>query len=219
MSIIALNYNGFNLSANSEAWFNATEMAAIYGKKVAEYLRLPATKELVNALCEIQKVGKSHLIKTKSGKNGGTWLNKDLAVDFASWLDIRFRVWCLKQIDNIINVNHDWNRARAESKSGYRIMCEIKQTVRQANGEEVKPYDFINEALVCNYALTGKWQTIERSLLSSGDLSLLERIQGQNSVYIAQGLALKERKEIIRNWALQQQSTLISQKGISYVSL
>ena len=68
--LIPLEYQGMPIQANSDAWFNATDMAAIYGKKVHDYLRLPITTELIAALCDVHKAEKSSFIKSKRGKNG-----------------------------------------------------------------------------------------------------------------------------------------------------
>lgn len=76
MNTLTLNYNGLPLHANREAWFNATEIAAMFGKRPIDWLRLPETERYIAALCkreaekqQIAEVRKSHFIKTRKGGN------------------------------------------------------------------------------------------------------------------------------------------------------
>ena len=52
MNTLTLNYNGLPLHANREAWFNATEIAAMFGKRPIDWLRLPETERYIAALCK-----------------------------------------------------------------------------------------------------------------------------------------------------------------------
>ena len=46
MSILKLDYQGLPVHADHEAWFNATEIAAMFGKQPYEWLRLPEAGRL-----------------------------------------------------------------------------------------------------------------------------------------------------------------------------
>lgn len=72
MNIIKLDYTDRAISATREAWFNATEIAALFGKRPIEWLRLPETERYIEALMKREaekqgksEVGKSHFVKTK----------------------------------------------------------------------------------------------------------------------------------------------------------
>ena len=52
MSILKLDYQGLPVHADREAWFNATEIAAMFGKQPYEWLRLPETERYIQALCK-----------------------------------------------------------------------------------------------------------------------------------------------------------------------
>jgi len=41
MSILKLDYQGLPVHADREAWFNATEIAAMFGRRPIDWLRLP----------------------------------------------------------------------------------------------------------------------------------------------------------------------------------
>ena len=110
-------------------YINATQMAKPFEKKVIEYIRLPATQELIMFLesRESFKVGifptlkiedfkgakipplkimerrkDTNLVITEKGKYGGTWLHEDLALDFAQWLSLDFKYWCNQKIKELL---------------------------------------------------------------------------------------------------------------------
>lgn len=104
--VVNADYNGISVSFTGDGWFNATQAAERFGKRPADWLRLPETEKYIGALCRKSDVRKSHFTFTKKGNSRqftqGTWLHPKLAVRFAQWLDIDFAVWCDEQIDQII---------------------------------------------------------------------------------------------------------------------
>mgnify|MGYP002224488829 CR=1 FL=1 len=66
-----------------------------------DYLSLVSTNELVKAIT--RKTGKSEnqLVIKKTGMpvfGGGVWLHEDIAIDFAQWLSVDFKLWCTDKI-------------------------------------------------------------------------------------------------------------------------
>lgn len=102
-NIIPIHYDGQPVRFNSEGWINATDVAKRFGKKPAEWLRLPDTVKYMDALARHLNVGESHLLTwATKGRGGGTWLHPKLAVAFARWLDVDFAVWCDLHIDALL---------------------------------------------------------------------------------------------------------------------
>ena len=165
MNIIQLDYCSNQISVSREAWFNATEIAAMFGKRPIDWLRLPETERYIEALMkrEAVKVGNpkvrfSHFAKTRRGgclSYRGTWLHPKLAVAFARWCDIDFAVWCDEQITTMLMEQPKWKSERKEASVGYKVMSEILQIRRKAEGKETKSYHYSNEARLINAALTG----------------------------------------------------------------
>ncbi len=195
--LIPLEYQGMPIQANSDAWFNATDMAAIYGKKVIDYLRLAKTEELITALCEIQKVSKTHFIKTKSGKNGGTWLSHDLAVDFAAWLDVRFRIWMLKTITDLLANVTIWNQEREMVKAIQGVFTDTMKALAESKGTPAKWYDYKNECCRINRALTGKWDKLERDGLSKPQLKIIREMVAYDIALLSQNKTTEEREQLL----------------------
>lgn len=201
MNTLTLDYNGLALHASREAWFNATEIAALFGKRPIDWLRLPETDRYIAALCkreaekrQIAEVRKSHFIKTRKGGNDltqqGTWLHPKLAVAFARWCDVDFAIWCDEQIETLIRDGKDWQGARQASSIGQQVMAEILQATRKAEGKDTKPHHYSNEAMLCNAALTGQFAPLQRDTLDKPALALLARLVGRNAALNRAGHAL-----------------------------
>jgi len=111
--VIQYHYGDLLYSFTTDGWFNATETAKHFGKRLDHWLDNAETLEYIRALDEVATGKPSHILDTrKSGylkirrgapsRGGGTWLHPDLAVPFARWLDMRFGVWCDRQIKTIM---------------------------------------------------------------------------------------------------------------------
>lgn len=209
MKLFILDYNGGGITANHEAWFNATEIAAMFGKQVYEWLRLPETERYIAALCEREeekqansntgksRITKSRFIRSKRGNNGGTWLHPSLAVIFARWCDINFSIWCDEQIANIMSGGKAWQAERKESKIAFQVMAEVLQAKREAEGKTTASHHYSNEALLCNEALSGRRKAIDRNSLDKEQLSMLVRLEARNAVLIASNRPYQERKAVL----------------------
>lgn len=111
--LITLEYEGMPVDFTGDAWFNATEVAKKFGKRVDHWLANAETSAYMEELARALNTRKSgDLIRTKRGAKGGTWLHPKLGVAFARWLDVRFAIWCDMQIDQILRGGlADWRRA------------------------------------------------------------------------------------------------------------
>ena len=137
------NYNGADVSfikgMNGLIYLNATQMAKPFGKIVHEWLRLPSTKELISYTGK-SLIRENQLVITKQGGpeyGGGTWLAEDIAIDFAQWLDVRFRLWCNERIRELIHhgitaTEHTIEKLLEDPKS-LIVMLQKLQDEREAN--------------------------------------------------------------------------------------
>ncbi len=95
----------FLMEKQGDVMVNATEMAKLFGKQTKHFNELESTKKLIES-CLISRdsrlIGvnqKEDLIK--SVKNLGTYMHRIIALEFASWLDVDFKIWLLCRIDEI----------------------------------------------------------------------------------------------------------------------
>lgn len=207
MRSLSLTFNNSPIHINHDAWFNATDMANAFGKKPAEWIRLPETQEYIALLCEAQKVGLSHLLRTTKGRNGATWIHRKLAIRFAQWLDTRFAIWCDERIEEMLSGS--WQQERDDSKAYYRMMTDTLQYSRLEQGKETKAHHYINEAKLINYALTGAYDGIDRDNADKRMLSGIKRLESLNSALILMGKTRDERKPILWEKAAPYRQTAL----------
>ena len=100
------NYNGNNITfqlGNGDVMVNATEMAKAFGKTPKDYLRTQSAQEFINALSVRLKCLTADLVKVVQGGDiQGTWLHEDIALDFAQWLSVDFKLWCNDRIKELL---------------------------------------------------------------------------------------------------------------------
>lgn len=90
---------------NVETMINATSMAKPFGKKVNDYLRLQSSIELIEACASHNSTSDNQLVVRKMGSpenGGGTWMHETIAIDFAQWLSVKFKLWCLDRIRELL---------------------------------------------------------------------------------------------------------------------
>jgi hypothetical protein len=94
-SIVLHNYNGFTISQDVDGYTSLTDMAKAAGKLVADYLRLESTEAYLEELGSVMGQPISSLVKVFRGGSGkqGTWAHPQVALDFAQWCNVSFRVW------------------------------------------------------------------------------------------------------------------------------
>lgn len=99
------SYNGNDVlfDIKDDVMVNATQLAKIYGKRPNDYLSLPATNQLINAITRKYGIAENQLIKTeRGGIQPGTWMHRLIVVDFCQWLDIDLKLWCTEKLDELM---------------------------------------------------------------------------------------------------------------------
>lgn len=206
-SIIVAIYDGTEIQFNDAGWFNATMAAEKFGKRPNDWMSLDSTKEYLAVLAEEPTYQDSWYVKTskaRSDRGGGTWFHPMLAVPFSRWLDVRFAVWCDKQIDALIRGNHpinQWKRMRHEAASTHKVMCAMLNLSRKEEGKETESHHYSNEARLVNWALTGEFKGLNRDELSISELDTLAKLEEQNAVMIGHGVPYQARKPALDNLA------------------
>ena len=74
-------------------------------------------------------------IVSKSGRNGGTFAHQDIALEFASWISIEFKLYIIKEFQRLKDDENnrlklEWNLQRTLAKINYHIHTDaIKETL------------------------------------------------------------------------------------------
>ncbi len=105
LSVFSFNDQGIRFeNRNGVVWVCLTDMAKASGKKVSHWQQLAATQELINTLQNSDAgIPASPVIEIVKGGNldsidQGTWATEEVAIDFAAWCNVGFRIWVYQQI-------------------------------------------------------------------------------------------------------------------------
>lgn len=110
------------IQRTKDGYFNATELLKQWNEKsgmkkeVKSYFKMDATKEFIDEIIKQEKLnGAKSPYLTSRGKNGGTWMHPLLFIDFAMWINPRFKYVVLKFVyDKMIQYRNDAGDAYRE---------------------------------------------------------------------------------------------------------
>ena len=175
-------------------------------------------------------------IVSKSGRYGGTFAHKDIALEFASWISIEFKLYIIKEFqrlkeDETSQLKLEWNLKRTLSKINYHIHTDaIKDnlipkeiTKQQANFVYADEADLLNVAL---FGLTAKeWRENNpdkkgnvRDYASLEQLVVLSNMESINALLISQGITPSERLRELNKVAITQMKSLVKNKAIKQLN-
>jgi phage antirepressor YoqD-like protein len=113
------------VSFTNEAFFNATAVAKVFGKRPADWLRTDDTKAYIEAIGRKCVIKQDQLVSVVSGSpetGGGTWLHPKLGIPFARWLSPDFAVWADFQVEEIL---------RSQQAPQFDLSAMTTQALRQ----------------------------------------------------------------------------------------
>ena len=171
-------------------------------------------------------------LRAKAGRYGGTFAQKDIAFEFASWISVEFKMFLIKEFqrlkeDENDRLKLDWNLLRTLSKVNYTIHTDaIKEKLipKIVTGKQTAII-YASEADILNVALFGitakQWRSQNphekgniRDMASLEQLVVLSNLESINSVLIHQGLEQAERLLQLNKIAITQMNSLLSHKAI-----
>ncbi len=171
-------------------------------------------------------------IISKSGRYGGTYAQKDIAFEFASWISSEFKLYLITEFqrlkeDENNRLKLDWNLQRTLAKVNYRIHTDaIKENLipPQLSKKQIN-FIYANEADMLNVAMFGKTarQWREENPTEKGNirdqatieqLVVLSNLESINAVLIRQELPQSERLKQLNTIAITQMESLISNKNL-----
>jgi hypothetical protein len=129
------------------------------------------------------------VIETKRGKNGGTWVHPYLFLDFAMWLNPRFKLWAMSIIeDKLIEL-------RNEAGDKFKEMASALKRIGAVN-----PREFAEEAKMINRLVFDGVQSGMRNEATTDQLDLLNKLQKYNAHLIEKGLSRHARQKECENF-------------------
>ncbi|MCF8228506.1 MAG: KilA-N domain-containing protein [Bacteroidales bacterium] len=172
-------------------------------------------------------------IVSKPGRGGGTFAQKDIAFEFASWVSAEFKLYLIKEFqrlkaDESKRLQLDWNLQRTLAKVNYHIHTDaIKENLIPPQvTKKQQSYIYASEADMLNVALFGMtakdWREHNpgkkgniRDYAPLEQLVVLTNLESLNAVLIEQGLEQGERLKQLNTIAINQLKTLIKNNNLN----
>jgi hypothetical protein len=171
-------------------------------------------------------------IISRSGRYGGTFAHKDIALEFASWISIEFKLYIIKEFqrlkeDESKNLKLEWSLQRTLAKVNYRIHTDaIKEKLipLELTKQQIS-LTYANEADVLNMALFGitakEWRAKNQKLSGNirdnaeiEQLVVLSNLESINAVLIHDGVPQGDRIEKLNRIAIIQMKSILGNKEI-----
>lgn len=128
--LITRKYNGNVFTFREDGYFNMTDAAKKFGRRLDKFWESDETSEYLAALENTLKTGE--LVDAKVGRNGGTWAHPKLAVFFARWLDTKFAVFCDMVIDDILNKKAELTITQPAESMAMKVPQSFPEALRLA---------------------------------------------------------------------------------------
>ena len=161
-------------------------------------------------------------LKTKAGRNGGTFAHVDIAFEFASWISAEFKLFLIKEFQRLKNNEIQkeqiaWNLSRSLSKINYKIHTDAIKNNLIPNKLTSNQISFVyaNEADILNVALFGitakqyrdnnsKLEGNIRDYARVEQLVVLSNMESMNAELIKNNISQDKRLQILNDMAISQ---------------
>lgn len=204
----------YNLNALHKAHLAMNPTLHPNTKQPADWTKLESAKEFIRAVSNSEDLHGLEVIVSRSGRYGGTFAHELIAVEYAGWISVKFRIRVNQTFIDYRRGNlpdQDWRRLRHEAASSYKVMSDMLREVRSEQGKTTQPYHYANEAKLINWVITGEYKPVERGQLSMAELDLLAKLEARNAVLLGKGASRELRKELL--------TTVVERRAIANGSL
>ncbi len=198
--------------------FNSHEFVGIKNEAGTNRFNLSAKEWIL-------KTGAIGII-AKAGRYGGTFGQKDIALEFASWISPQLRLYIIQEFqrlkaDEARQTDPEWAIRRTLAKVNYRLQTDAvkKKLIPPTVSSKDAGMIYASEADVINKALTGEtakeWRTRNpdkegnlRDYLSVEQLLVLANLESYNSILIDKDMPSSERLPELNGRARDQLRSL-----------
>ena len=165
-------------------------------------------------------------IMAKAGRYGGTYAQKDIAFEFASWVSPKFKLYLIRDYQRLKvdeQAQLGWSAKRELAKINYRIHTDAIQQhlIPAAVTRAQMSIIYANEADVLNVALFGQthqqWQAQhpdlkgnQRDYADINQLICISNMENLNAVMIEDGIPQPQRLKRLNEIAIHQMKVLSS---------
>ena len=178
-------------------------------------------------------------IKSTAGRYGGTYAHKDIAMEFATWLSPKFKLYLIKEfqrlkvLENKTTHSLEWQIKRSLAKTNYRIHTDsISKTLKgKALDKWKERLIYADEADMLNLILWGKtakdWREQNpkddkiglniRDTAEITDLIVLSNLETLNARFLDEGKSKEERAKLLLEIAENQKQIISKNLSIKNI--
>lgn len=162
---------------------------------------------------------------SRAGRYGGTYAQRDIAFEFASWISVEFKLYLIKEFQRLKEQEFQqlgWDIRRNLAKVNYLIHTDaIKENlIPETLSPRQISFVYASEADLLNMALFGvtakQWRDANPTLRGNirdhaniHQLVCLANLESMNAHFIAEGLPQAERLQRLNRLAIHQMRVLI----------
>lgn len=170
-------------------------------------------------------------IVSKAGRYGGTYAHEDIALEFASWVNVSFKLYLIKEFKRLKieeekqkNQELEWKVKRVMAKGNYRILTDaVREHLIPPKIQYTKDEwrYFANEADIINIALFGKtakmWRIENpdkkgniRDHATPEQLLVLSNLQSLDASLMEWDCDQEQRLQLLNQQAIKYMKSLLS---------
>lgn len=215
---------------NGDVMINATQMAKPFGKLVSNFTKTEQTQAFIQTLCNQYSLKNSDVIQVVNGGNSpGTWMNRKLALKFASWLNPEFELWVYDRIEEILTTGSSGVNEDAIIGKALQILQKRNDALAAENARLLPRSQFVEKVFEAD-DLISMSQAAKLLNLPLGRNKLLKNLREKGVLFKSsnepkQDLVNKgyfSVKECLietgSGKAMIKMQTLVTQKGLGYLA-
>lgn len=196
---LQVSYYGSNgtVRVDEHGYICLNDLASFFpNKEIKEWLKNKSTAELLEKVNEFLNRGnfpqlKTSLISKRGRHKSGTFAHELVAMDFAAWLSVEFKLHIYQSFINGTQRKENWNIKRILAANNYKMMAEAIKN----DHEKPMPYHYSNEALMLNEIVFGLRDAHIRDLATEEQLDKISALEQHNATMILLGMDYQSRKE------------------------
>lgn len=117
------------IKRTSDGYVLVTPISQRYNKIAKDWLKLDSTKAYIQELSVDRRILPSDFARIQKGGDNtkqGTWLHPELIIDYAMWLNPKFKVWCMNHLQQLLRTGETSISAPRKKLCHQQVLQNLK---------------------------------------------------------------------------------------------